>query len=563
MYCSAQMGAKVSDDEVKEIFAAADDDSNAKLSFHEFLVFLCVGYLLNKLPEIEGFGAAFTTAVDAFDVFDVANQGVIVLSEVRATLKEIGTPETLVSRMAEMDKDGNGYVVFPEFLMAFCDWVGVDENEDEDEEVPQQVVPKTLTDQGINWANAAGRDMGARQAAQAAAAAAAAAAEAAAVAEAAAAAEEEAAAATAAEAEAVAEAEAETAAEAEAEAEEEATKAGAFEPPIKFRVLHNSTIRKGMEKEDAANGEHPKGAVIEVVQEKKNSLGLTIYKTITPAKGKKNGGWVKLETSKGKLQLERVESETPAAELDDVRSPEPIASFEPPIKFRVVHDSTTRKGPEKNDPANGEHPKGAVIEVDKEKKNSLGQTVYHTITPAKDKKKGGWVKLETSKGKLQLERAESENSMEEEPQPQPEAALEEAVELVDTDGDKSEYRWNGKELVLWSNGEREQSITSITFYKETSVLKDACQMLELPVETCDAVVEELRALCEKVGVAFVVEVTGGPVGPLASGTLAARALAAAQPEAADDSAGGLPPAKGSLDLDSLAGNYTRAIPTAT
>lgn len=60
-----------------------------------------------------------------------ANQGVIVLSEVRATLKDVGTPDTLVARMSEMDKDGNGYVIFPEFLMAFCDWVGVDEEDDE------------------------------------------------------------------------------------------------------------------------------------------------------------------------------------------------------------------------------------------------------------------------------------------------------------------------------------------------------------------------------------------------------------------------------------------------
>lgn len=60
-----------------------------------------------------------------------ANQGVIVLSEVQATLQDVGTPDTLVARMAELDKDGNGYVIFPEFLMAFCDWVGVDEEEDE------------------------------------------------------------------------------------------------------------------------------------------------------------------------------------------------------------------------------------------------------------------------------------------------------------------------------------------------------------------------------------------------------------------------------------------------
>jgi len=137
------MGADVSDDEVKEIFAAADDDGNAKLSFQEFLVFLCVGYLLKKIPEVEAlveshrgvFRTAFETAVDAFDVFDFGNQGVIVLSEVRSTLTTTTTSvssDTLMARMAEMDKDGNGYVTFPQFLMAFCDWVGGGDDEDDD-----------------------------------------------------------------------------------------------------------------------------------------------------------------------------------------------------------------------------------------------------------------------------------------------------------------------------------------------------------------------------------------------------------------------------------------------
>ena len=100
------------------------------------------------------------------------------------------------------------------------------------------------------------------------------------------------------------------------------------------------------------------------------------------------------------------------------------------------------------------------------------------------------------------------------------------VELVDTDGDKTEYRWDGKDLVVWCNGEQEQSITMITYYPETRVLEDATGQLEMPEDTCDAVVAELRALCGPVGVAFMVEAAaGGPVGPLASGTLAARALA--------------------------------------
>ena len=46
---------------------------------------------------------------------------------------DIVAPETLVARMAEMDKDGNGYVTYPEFLMAFCDWVGVEDEDDDDD----------------------------------------------------------------------------------------------------------------------------------------------------------------------------------------------------------------------------------------------------------------------------------------------------------------------------------------------------------------------------------------------------------------------------------------------
>ena len=90
--------------------------------------------------------------------------------------------------------------------------------------------------------------------------------------------------------------------------ERPASPGSAFQPPIKFRVLADSTIRKGPEKEDATNGEHSKGAIIEVVEQKTNAMGLTVYKTITPADGKKKGGWVKLETSKGKLLLERLET---------------------------------------------------------------------------------------------------------------------------------------------------------------------------------------------------------------------------------------------------------------
>jgi len=41
--------------------------------------------------------------------------------------------DVMVARMKEMDKDGDGYVTFPEFLIAFMSWVGSDDDSDEDE----------------------------------------------------------------------------------------------------------------------------------------------------------------------------------------------------------------------------------------------------------------------------------------------------------------------------------------------------------------------------------------------------------------------------------------------
>lgn len=104
-----KMGASATSEEIGAIFAAADEDSNSKLTFQEFVVFLCVGSLVGKLPNMPELDEAFKVAVDAFDIFDVGNQGVIVLSEVQATFKDIGSPDTLVARMNELDKDSNGY----------------------------------------------------------------------------------------------------------------------------------------------------------------------------------------------------------------------------------------------------------------------------------------------------------------------------------------------------------------------------------------------------------------------------------------------------------------------
>ena len=80
-----------------------------------------------------------------------------------------------------------------------------------------------------------------------------------------------------------------------------------FDEPQQYRVLASCTVRTGPEKDDDKVGEYSKGALIDVVQEVTNWKGITCFQTITPAKGQLMGGWVKLETSKGKVLLERVE----------------------------------------------------------------------------------------------------------------------------------------------------------------------------------------------------------------------------------------------------------------
>lgn len=121
-------------EEVHGLFdIAADAEGSKSLTFPGFVVFLCLSSLLGHLSDsMEEINAAFRCAVDAFDVFDVKNKGVIVFSELNEAFSAGSTPDILMARMEELDKDGNGFVIFPEFLVAFMDWVGVDEDDDDE-----------------------------------------------------------------------------------------------------------------------------------------------------------------------------------------------------------------------------------------------------------------------------------------------------------------------------------------------------------------------------------------------------------------------------------------------
>jgi hypothetical protein len=71
-----------------------------------------------------------------------------------------------------------------------------------------------------------------------------------------------------------------------------------------YSVLVNCAVREGPENATEKVGEHSKGTVIDVVNTAENSDGLVMLQTSTPPIG-----WVKLKTSKGRKNVERVSEE--------------------------------------------------------------------------------------------------------------------------------------------------------------------------------------------------------------------------------------------------------------
>jgi len=132
------LGGTTTEEEVKVLFETADADGSKCLDFKEFVVFLCIFSLVGKIDGSSekddcNINTAFMCAVDAFSVFDVNNSSIIVFSELREKMDKTAGKDVMLARMQEMDKDGDGYVTFPEFLFAFMSWVGSDDDDDDEE----------------------------------------------------------------------------------------------------------------------------------------------------------------------------------------------------------------------------------------------------------------------------------------------------------------------------------------------------------------------------------------------------------------------------------------------
>ncbi|KAL1370510.1 hypothetical protein AAHE18_01G065700 [Arachis hypogaea] len=140
----SKLEISITEEDLNDLFEACDVNEHMGMKFSEFIVLLCLVYLLTDdpaalhiksqigLPDLE---ATFETLVDAFVFLDKNKDGYVSKSEMIEAVnesRERSSERIAIKRFEEMDWDKNGMVSFKEFLFAFTRWVGIDDKEDEE-----------------------------------------------------------------------------------------------------------------------------------------------------------------------------------------------------------------------------------------------------------------------------------------------------------------------------------------------------------------------------------------------------------------------------------------------
>ncbi|KAM3249694.1 putative calcium-binding protein CML22 [Capsicum annuum] len=142
--CVKKLQFHVKEEEIDDLFDSCDLDEKEGIQFNEFIVLLCLLYLVmdsssssdntSKIgsPELE---ATFNTIVEAFLFLDKGGDGKLHKKDVIKVLNDECPSEKSPShvtrtRFKEMDWDRSGNVSFRQFLFAFLDWVGIDTDDE-------------------------------------------------------------------------------------------------------------------------------------------------------------------------------------------------------------------------------------------------------------------------------------------------------------------------------------------------------------------------------------------------------------------------------------------------
>ncbi|XP_010241365.1 PREDICTED: probable calcium-binding protein CML22 [Nelumbo nucifera] len=144
--CLGKLQVQLTEKEMEDLFQSCDIDKNEGIQFNEFIVLLCLVYLLMEpssssntksqmgSPQLE---AVFDTIIQAFLFLDKNGDGKLNKKDLAKAFNEAPTQEKLPrhitkSRFKEMDWNRSGKVSFKDFLFALTKWVGIDTDDEKD-----------------------------------------------------------------------------------------------------------------------------------------------------------------------------------------------------------------------------------------------------------------------------------------------------------------------------------------------------------------------------------------------------------------------------------------------
>lgn len=130
------------EDEINDLFESCNLGRNQGMKFNEFIVVLCLIYLLTCTsssnhtattmgsPELK---STFDTIIEAFLFLDKNGDGKLDKKDMTKAMnddfpKEKSPTHVTMSRFREMDWNKDGKVGFREFLFSLINWVGIDSN---------------------------------------------------------------------------------------------------------------------------------------------------------------------------------------------------------------------------------------------------------------------------------------------------------------------------------------------------------------------------------------------------------------------------------------------------
>ncbi|KAL6607847.1 hypothetical protein ACP70R_040910 [Stipagrostis hirtigluma subsp. patula] len=141
--CMNKLQIQMSEKEIDHVHRYCDIDSRNGIQFQEFVVLLCLMYLLfgpdvtRRVSEFESakLNYIFDELIDAFLFFDKDGDGKMKRKDVTKRMNEAShqerTPSHITAQLfKEMDLDRNGKVNLKEFLFSMIRWAGLD-TEDE------------------------------------------------------------------------------------------------------------------------------------------------------------------------------------------------------------------------------------------------------------------------------------------------------------------------------------------------------------------------------------------------------------------------------------------------